>query len=308
MIETFSKIVKDEIMNKPTSNNNSLLFEYQALMDLLGDVKIENNCEAIVFTSHNVSLVKYFLKLSHLLFQIKTQNIIIEQNNIKPFKTYVACFYEKTTIILDAIKYYVNRELTDIEDLDLESKVAYLKGAFLATGSINNPSSKDYHLEISTDSMTNILYIGSLLNSLELNAKIAMKKNKFVCYIKRAENIASFLARVEAMNSYFKLKDAITMRSLKVQIQRQMNTEIANEQKTITSSNELIKDIQTIRQHKIPLPSDLDDFAKLRIDYPDLSLSELINIYKTIYNVDINKSMLYRKFDKIKNIALKLKG
>ncbi|MDR2867824.1 MAG: DNA-binding protein WhiA [Acholeplasmatales bacterium] len=306
MISTFSKLVKEEIIKKPIENSRNLIYEYQALMDLLGDVKLSNGNEQIVFSSNNISLVKYFLKLSNEIFSIHTQNIVIEENKIKPLKTYYAYFNDFVPLILERIKYYTNRELIEIENLSLENKIAYLKGAFLASGSISNPLKKDYHLEIASDSMSNILYIGSLLNSLDLNAKIAMKRNKYIAYIKRIENICTFLAHIQAMNSYFQVRDIMTKRSLNVQIQRSINTELANAQRTMKKANELVDLIEKLRKKKIELAPELEEIAQLRIDYPDSSLRELMLSYKNEYHQEITRSMLYRKLEKIKSFAMKV--
>jgi DNA-binding protein WhiA len=302
---TFSKELKEDLIKKKINNDENLLFEYQAMMDFLGDIKFIDNEESIVFSSNSIILVNHFLKITRELFGVSTELTRVEQRTIKPFKIYSVGVNHLVSIILQRINYYDTREINQIIKLTDDQKKAYIKGAFLSSGSISNPKSRNYHLEIASESKDTVVYIQSLINYFDLNAKISTKGKKYICYIKSVNNISGFLYNIGSIKGYLELESIIEEKKMTNDIHRKMNIEIANERRTLDKASKIIEDIDKIRKKRIKLDVELELVAQLRMEHDGASLSELALKYKEKYGRDITKSSLYRKYEKIREIAEK---
>ncbi|MCD8562071.1 MAG: DNA-binding protein WhiA [Acholeplasmataceae bacterium] len=126
-----------------------------------------------------------------------------------------------------------NQELTTSTP---EAKKAFLRAAFLSGGSVNHPKTAEYHLEIYTHDPKQAVFLQSVMNTFDLNAKITKRRQGFICYLKDAEGISDFLQIVGAQNSVFQFEDIRIKRDFNNSINRVMNMEIANEKKSDCSS------------------------------------------------------------------------
>lgn len=181
--------------------------------------------------------------------------------------------YFKTTIF--------QNELTDeILGMDLNAKTEVLrtivKGAFMSSGSVNNPEKK-YHLEISFVEKKNAEYILNICKSNDVHLKLLESKNKFILYIKEGEEISKFLALIGANKAVMKFEDIRASREIKNNVNRLVNCETANLNKTINASVNQVNDIKLIQKlNKFDeLSEDLQQIAIVRLEYPDMSLKEL---------------------------------
>lgn len=155
-------------------------------------------------------------------------------------------------------------------------KTAYLRGAFLGSGFIAGPRS-GHHLEIVLNSEQIAHDVISLLNNLDIKARIAKRRNNFMIYMKSGNEIVKFLARIGAQNSALALEQVRAYKSLRNDVNRAINAEIANTNRTTSASIEQLTAIETILKNRKleDLPPAIRDFIKLRTSHPDLSLKEL---------------------------------
>ena len=190
-----------------------------------------------------------------------------------------------------------------------EEKTAYLQGVFLATGTINDPASSGYHLEIVTDMNREAIYITKLLKDLGINAKHIKRNSKYMVYIKNAETISDIIRMFKATNSYFYFEDIRIYRDHKNMVNRLNNCEIANQEKTINTGLKQVADIEYIKSND--LISLLDETTKIIIEYrekyPEASLKELADIISMETDYKIGKSGVNHHFIKIKNLVKKHK-
>lgn len=190
-----------------------------------------------------------------------------------------------------------------------EEKTAYLQGVFLATGTINDPASSGYHLEIVTDMNREAIYITKLLKDLGINAKHIKRNSKYMVYIKNAETISDIIRMFKATNSYFYFEDIRIYRDHKNMVNRLNNCEIANQEKTINTGLKQIADIEYLKSND--LLSLFDDTTKIVIEYrekyPEVSLKELADIISMETDYTIGKSGVNHHFIKIKNLVKKHK-
>ncbi len=190
-----------------------------------------------------------------------------------------------------------------IEELNKEEeKKALVRGLFLGSGSINNPNKK-YHLEILLKDKDTAKYIQNLLKQVNIKAKILESNN--TVYIKEGEEISKFLAYIEASKSVLKFEEIRVMKDIRNNVNRKVNCETANLNKTISASVMQIDAINFLKKMKKfeELPDNLIEIAEIRIENPEVSLKELGELLEN----PIGKSGVNHRLKKIIEIAEEVK-
>lgn len=155
-------------------------------------------------------------------------------------------------------------------------KTAFLRGAYLGGGSMSDPE-KNYHLEFVTRTAPLADRLYELLEALSLPAKITVRKNSFVVYIKDSEAIAQLLGLIGAGGSMMAFYNIKIERELRNTVNRQVNCDSANLDKITAAAGRQIAAIQKIQQTTgfDNLPPVLGEIAVLRLENPEMSLKEL---------------------------------
>ena len=179
-----------------------------------------------------------------------------------------------------------------------------IREAFLKSGSINDPN-KEYHLEIIFKLKRKADEINIMLKELNINSKIITRNKKYVIYIKDGEEISKFLALIGANNAVIKFEEIRVIKDMKNKVNRKVNYETANLNKTIDAAVKQIEDIKLIkaRNEFIKLPDGLKELANLRIENPDVSITEL----GKMLSKPLSKSGVNHRLLKLKEIANNLK-
>lgn len=179
-----------------------------------------------------------------------------------------------------------------------------VKGAFLGAGSVNNPE-KNYHLEMIFSNEENSRVVLVICEEYGVNLKKIKVNGKYQLYLKEGEEISRFLALIGANRAVLKFEDVRVMKEMKNNVNRKVNCETANLNKTIEAALRQIEDIQLIKKKKKfdELPKELKVVAKLRLENPDLSLQDLSELMEQ----PIGKSGINRRFKKIHEVAENLK-
>ena len=182
--------------------------------------------------------------------------------------------------------------------------MAYLKGTFLTTGSINDPSTSGYHLEFAFLTKTDADFIKKLLKSLNLEAKVLKRNNRYITYIKSAEAISDLIKMFNAIHSLFYFEDIRIYRDHKNMVNRLNNCEIANQEKTTTTGMKQIEDIRFLKEKDL---MDLFDehtriVLEYRYKYPESSYAELAEIISLETDYKIGKSGINHHFIKMKKM------
>lgn len=155
-------------------------------------------------------------------------------------------------------------------------KKAFLRGAFLAGGSISDPE-KTYHLEITTHTMSLAQELSKLTGSFHLNARIIKRKGNYVTYLKEGEHIVDFLNVAGAHLALLELENIRILKGMRNDVNRIVNCETANLEKTVAASLRQVENIEYIRDYVgfEKLPESLQEIARLRVEHSDASLKEL---------------------------------
>ena len=185
---------------------------------------------------------------------------------------------------------------------------AYLRGAFLSCGSINDPKTSRYHMELLIEKPDEAVFVQKLINLFELNSKILNREKGYMIYIKEAEKISDFIKIIGANNSVLYFENERIYRDKKNQTNRLNNMEQANMDKIIQTATRVLEEIETIeRLGSIDL---LDEKAKVALEYrkkyPEVSLKELAEIISMETGKNITKSGLNHRLRKIKELAERL--
>lgn len=174
---------------------------------------------------------------------------------------------------------------------------AIIRGAFLGSGSINNPENK-YHLEITLSNKDNMEFIKNLISKFEIKVK---SLDNSMIYIKEGEEISKFLALIGASNAVMKFEDIRVSREMRGKVNRLVNCETANLNKTLNASVIEIEAIEKLKKEKRfnKLDDKLKEMANLRLQNPDISLVELGKLTKP----PVGKSGVHYRLKKIVEIA-----
>lgn len=206
----------------------------------------------------------------------------------------------------------IKDELLELKMWDINSNMKqdeqlarlYIREAFIKSGSINNPSKK-YHLQIMFKENKKAEEMRLLLENFNINAKIIKKDKEYMLYIKDGEEISNFLALIGANNSVLRFEEVRVIKETRNEINRIVNCETANLNKTINASVKQIEDINFIKKMKkfSSMPDSLKEIAQVRLENPDMPLAEL---GKQLEN-PISKSGVNHRLKKISEIAEELR-
>ena len=185
-----------------------------------------------------------------------------------------------------------------------EENRALVRGTFMSSGSVTNPKNK-YHLEIVFEKEENAKIIKDVLLEENIDVKILKREKSFILYIKDGENISKFLAFIGANKSVLEFEDERVIRDMRNQVNRLVNCETANLNKTILSAVKQIENIKLIKSKKKfdKLTPKEQELANIRLENPDASLSELGKLLKN----PISKSGVNHRLEGINNLADELR-
>ncbi len=182
---------------------------------------------------------------------------------------------------------------------------AYLRGAFLSSGSINDPKTSRYHMEILAIHPEEAVFIQKLLNIFDLNAKILSREKGYMIYIKEAEKISDFIKLLGANKAVMYYEDVRIYRDQKNKTNRLNNCEQANMDKVFSTANEQLHQIEIIEENDGVML--LDDRTKVALEYrkkyPEASLKELAEIISLETSKPLTKSGISHRMRKIKELA-----
>ena len=307
---SFTARIKDELSKLEMTKSEDIA-ELSAFVR--NNAKYNENY--IELSSENSNVVKKIYTFFKDIYSISTEIITKKNNTFNRNNIYVIELKEKVQEILNDLSVideygnYLEMPKDYIID-SLDEKKAYLRGVFLSKGSVNDPKTSRYHLEILLDEKYESVFVQRLLNQFSLNSKIIMRDNKYMVYIKDSEKISDFLKLIQASRAVLYYEDIKILREQKNMTNRLNNCEQANIDKVIITCNNQINDINLIDSE---LGIDfLDDKTKeacvYRLKYPETSLLELSEIISLETGKTITKSGLNHRFRKIREIAEKIEN
>ena len=285
---SFSSNIKQEL-NKNSNLSNKKIVKQELVGYLIsGNINIVKNKEIRFSTESDYNINRFSRLLTNL--NIDHSINIVGKNFVISLKIKDIDFVnlEEDNIFISEIP---NNE---------EEKKAIIRGIFMGSGSINNPE-KEYHLEMEITNKENMNIVLKLLLEFEIKAKNMETKNKYYIYLKDGEEISKFLALIGASKAVMKFEDIRIQKEMRGKVNRLVNCETANLNKTINASVEQIAAIRKLQEtgEFKKLDENLKEIALLRLENPNMSLVELGKQLKE----PIGKSGVNYRLKKIMEIA-----
>ena len=263
----------------------------------------------IKITTENSSVARHIFNYIKELYNISPKITVRHGYNYNKNYIYILEITQKIELIKKDLSLNTNIPANYIVDDDVLIRT-YLRGVFIATGSINDPKKSRYHLEFLVDNLEYAEFIKEKLNMYYLNSKVIKRETKFMIYIKEAEKIGDFLRMINAIQALLYYEDIRIYRDHKNMTNRLNNCEQANVDKIIETAAKQVQDIELI--NSIGGIDLLDDKTKIaaiyRLKYKEASLTELSNIISIETQTPITKSGLHHRFTKIKELANKIRN
>ena len=312
---SFSSETKKELAQLEVDKKCCMLAEIAGFARMNGSIRfVGGGRMGVSLTSEDPAIARHLKKLLQTYFDTSTSLDILQGAAFRKGKNYRITFddniigeqmlrevglmtvQEGSNVLVEGIPFDIIRKKC--------CKRAYLRGMFLASGSLNHPE-RGYHMEIVCKNQ----YIGAdlrkLMNSFDLNAKISERKNSFVVYIKESEKIVDFMNIVGAHHQLLAYEDVRIVKSLRNTTNRINNCENANIDKAVNAAGKQVEDITLIEERMglMNLPAKLRVVAELRLENPDLPLKDLAELT----DPPVSKSGINHRLKKIGEIADKIR-
>lgn len=313
---SFSSDVKEELSRQVSKSRHCQIAEIAAVISLCGRIQInEKDQYCVRIQTENAAVARKYFTLIKKAFGICPEVTVRQNRTLKKVLIYIITIpnSEDSLRILQAVKLIdrngdINENLSVSDNIIIQQnccKRAFMRGAFLAAGSISDPE-KFYHFEIACAAESKAEQLKNLILSFDIDAKIVQRKKYYVVYIKEGAMIVDALNVMEAYVSLMNLENIRILKEMRNSVNRKVNCETANINKTVSAAVKQIEDIQYIRDHAglESLPDGLSEMAQLRLEYPEASLKEL----GMLLCPQVGKSGVNHRLRKISNIANDLRG
>jgi hypothetical protein len=307
---SFASETKKELTNLSVKDCCSKA-ELSALIRMNGSLSFSNRELIVNVQTENAAIARRIYVLIKNQYDTAVELLVRKKMRLKKNNVYIVRLREKAERILKDLKILEGR-FTLVREIspDLVRKKccrrSYLRGSFLAGGSVNNPETSSYHLEIFSLYKEHNDSLCKLMNSFQLNSRTLERKNGYITYLKEAEKITEFLSVIGAYNALLRFEDVRIVRDMRNSVNRLVNCETANLNKTIGAALRQVENIRYI-QDTVGLdllPDKLREIAELRMAHQDVTLKELGEM---VSSGRISKSGINHRLRKIDEIADKLR-
>lgn len=312
---SFSSEVKEELVHLSGHEPHCVVAELAAIISFSARVCCsEDDGYAIVLETENIAVAKRFYLLLKKAFQFHPK-VIVSQHESGKRSHIFTILVEGETNVVQVVKttgLMNNRGQVNEEEYLMDNPVlqrtccrrAFLRGAFLAAGSVTDPE-RNYHFEIACLDGQRAEQLRDFMLFFGLEAKIVLRKKYHVIYLKEGSMIADVLNIMEAHVAMMKFENIRIVKDVRNSVNRRVNCEAANINKTVSAARKQIEDIEYIRKTVglDKLPENLRDVAYARLEEPDAALKEL----GEMLHPPVGKSGVNHRLRKLSQMAQQLK-
>ncbi|CDZ99082.1 Sporulation transcription regulator WhiA [Jeotgalicoccus saudimassiliensis] len=285
--------------------------ELSALIKMNGAVSYFDGQWVVNVQTENAAIARRIFSLIKNVYKIEIDLLVRKKMKLKKNNVYICRIKNETKDVLADLRIFSGGVLTNTVTDEIKKKEccrrSYLRGAFLAGGSVNNPETSAYHLEIGSLYEEHAQEITDMMNSYALNAKYIDRKRGYIIYLKEAEKIAEFLSLIGGYQALLKFEDIRIVRDMRNSVNRLVNCETANLNKTINAAMRQVENIKFIDAEIgiDELPERLREVARIRVEHQDMTLKE---IGEAVSTGTISKSGINHRLRKLDEIADKLRA
>ncbi len=309
-MESFSQQVKDEIVRQELSGRlHCLKAELAAIVHMAGSLHLAGREKvSLSVTTESAGMARRIVKLFKATYQLEAEIQAEEVGKLGKLRRYTIIIpsQQKLGELLAELGMFSKEKLleNDIKPQLVKERccqTSFLRGAFLAAGSITDPQKKTYHLEMVAQNEEFVNGMIYLLNLLGVKAKIGQRKEKFLIYLKDSEAIVRFLSLINANTGVIKLEEVKVIKGLRGEVNRLVNCETANLEKSLFAAWEQVEIIRKLRMSSVwaGLPDSLKTTAELRLEHPESSLKELGEFHQP----PLSKSAVNHRLRSIRDLA-----
>ena len=287
---SYAQDVKNELARKFDADIECLRAELLALLSI-GAKKIDGRIE---FSSTNAAAARKVIVLTKKFFpNVKPEVAALRRKKLRKDLSYIVRIF-----LTDELQNF----LAEIDSLDFlkrsRYKVAYLRGAFLAKGSVNRPEGQ-YFLEISARTEAAATFIRSQLEKLEFRTGFYQREKRFVVWLREADSICDFLGMVGASEAVERFEIARNVKEVRKQVTCIVNLETAALNRAVDAAQRQIADIKILTVKKAPVTKRLQETMEMRLENPSCTLAELAE------KLCISREGVKARFKKIRQLARK---
>ncbi|MDY5636292.1 MAG: DNA-binding protein WhiA [Streptococcus orisratti] len=299
---SFTIKVKEELLTLAISDKNEL----SAIIKMSGSLGLTGQGLTLSITTENAKIARHIYNLVESIYSLTPEIKYHQKTNLRKNRVYNVFITENVEEILSDLQladsfFGIETGIKPSILEDDEKGRSYLRGAFLATGTIRDPESGKYQLEIFSVYQDHAEDLADLMRKFMLDAKVIEHKNGSITYLQKAEDIMDFLIVIGAMACREAFEEVKIMRETRNDINRANNAETANIAKTITASmktiNNIIKIMDTVGLEALPV--ELQQIAQVRVAHPDYSIQQIADSLE----IPITKSGVNHRLRKINKIA-----
>ncbi len=307
---SFSTEVKNELARITGENSCCYGAELAALIRMGGAMSIGGNANlGINFNSENAAVARKVLGLIKRYSNVKTEVVVTRGRRLKKNNTYHVRVVPSPGVneLLASLGIMRGDALNVQSDSAILRKAccrrAYLRGAFLGAGSVNRPEGS-YHLELVTGNAELAKSLVRVMKSLSLPGRMTDRKDDYIVYLKDGNAITAFLQIIGAHNALLTFENVRVVKDMRNQVNRLVNCETANLQKTVNAAVRQVESIRIIEQSMglDKLPPSLKEIAEARLAFPEATLAELVEVLEG----RVGKSGINHRLRKLGEIAQSL--
>ena len=310
---SFSSKTKNELTRMIGEDKCCQIAELSALIKVSGTLSLSGFKKIdLTIVTENPAIARRVFSLLKKVFAINSEIHVKQNKNLKKTNTYLIQILDATELLGQLGILETEDSLFGIREGISESiikkeccKRAYLRGAFLGGGSLSDPE-KGYHAEMVTHQEGFANALVTLLGHYDLAGKVIERKNQYVVYLKEGDQIVDLLNVIGAHSTLLEFENVRIIKQMRNDVNRLVNCETANMNKTIDASYRQVEDIKFIRDTVglSYLPENLRELAALRLENTEISLKEMGELLEP----PVGKSGVNHRFRKIEQIASDLRG
>ncbi len=312
LLSSFAATTKKEL-TQLEGNECCAQAELTALIRMNGSLAFNNQKMMLDITTENAAIARRIYTLIKRLFpQTHIELLVRKKMRLKKNNVYLVRISQEARKTLENLG-IIGEGFTFIRTISSAivkkhcCRRGYLRGAFLAGGSINHPETSSYHLEIFSLYEEHNESLCELMNSFGLNAKTLERKKGFITYIKESEKITEFLNIIGAHQALLYFEDVRIMKDMRNSVNRLVNCETANLNKTVGAALRQVENIRLVDREigLVNLPGKLREIAELRVKHQDVTLKELGEMVST---GKVSKSGVNHRLRKIDELADRIRS
>lgn len=281
---SYASDVKNELARNFYENVECSLAEMLALLDF-GATDFDGRKD---FANSNAAVARKVIMMIKKIFpDTRTEIAAVRTKKLrKSMKYFVRIFFGKNE----------EKIFNSLDFHRREEKIAYLRGAFLASGTVNRPEST-YRLEIISATKEKANILKKFFSKLHYNPNIYQRGEEFIIYLYDGESVCDFLGMIGADAAVERFESARNLKEIRAQVNRLMNCEMSNLNKAVETAQRQLSDIRILRKHRIKVSEVLEEAMKIREKNPSCSVGELAE------KIFITREGLMHRFKKIHKLA-----